>query len=204
MATKKPKVASDGTFGFDDWSDLVDPARVGAEIIARLPEAHERVGQIFKREATSAITTDKAYAANAPATVAIKGSDTPLQDRGRLIGGLGYEILSPEVVRLGVGGSPKTSKGKLVYQILHEGWEVHDPEKLARMRRALWAKIRAGKGMNKTKFKALSETLSSHPAKTSWKMPARPYLSHIFNDPVFLHRAFGVYRKMLADVFTEH
>lgn len=194
------KVEKDGTFGFDEWDDLVDPARVGAEILARLPQTHERVGVLFKKMATQAITVEKPFAPNAPATKIIKGSDVPLQDRGRLIGSLGYDVKGPQSVRLGVS-SPKDKKGRFIYEHVHEGWEVSDSEKLKKMRRAVFAKMQ--KKMGKARFKALQESLNGRPAVTTWKSPARPFLTYVFADPEFLRKAFGFYRKMLGDVFGE-
>jgi hypothetical protein len=194
------KVEKDGTFGFDRWDDLVDPARVGAELLTKLPEAHEQLGLLFVREATRAITVDKPFAPNAPATKIIKGSDVPLQDRGRLIGSLGYNVKGAKSVRLGVS-SPKDKRGRFIYEHVHEGWEVSDPETLAKMRRALFAKMR--KKMSKTKWRALQSTLKGQPAQTTWKSPGRPFLTHVFEDPVFLSRMNRIYDKMLWSIFEK-
>ena len=158
-------MASDGTFGFDELLSILDKKRFKAAAAVSFRKANNRIGLVFVRDARKLITVDKIYLPNSPATIALKGSSTPLIDTGDLVGAITYEVKSPFLVRLGVN-SPKLSSGRYLYEVLHNG-----------------ATIRRGGSV--------------------WIIPARPFLSTVWEDPDFTKEVARHYLTALAEALGE-
>jgi hypothetical protein len=145
------------------------------------PDAMHRMGRLFVARASDVILDDKPFEANAPLTVALKGSETPLVDHGDLVGSLTYDVISWKKLRMGVN-SRTLSNGRLLAEVLHEGATIRVTQ---RMRRAVMAKLREKLGDRR--FGHLADGFG--PAKSVWIIPPRPFLTKTFADDVFVDRS---------------
>lgn len=110
----------DGTFGFDELLPLLDAVKFQQRAQTAFTKAQNKIGLTFVARARKAIVVDKVYTPNAAATIALKGSSTPLVDTGDLIGSLTFEVPDPFKVVLGIN-SPMLSSGRFLYEVLHNG-----------------------------------------------------------------------------------
>lgn len=177
----RPKVQPDGTFGWEELERLVDPDRVRKAMAQHFGEAMERMGQLFVSTARDVILDEKPFASNAPLTVALKGSSTPLVDDGDLVGSLTYDVVSWKKLRMGVN-SRRLSSGRLLAEVLHEGATIRVTP---RIRAAVMAKLREKAGDKR--FRALAQGFGA--AKSVWVIPPRPFLTRTFADPDFVKRS---------------
>jgi len=131
----------------DDWRRLLedlDPKAFKARLARGLAIAGARVGRTFEREARRAIRAQQ-YAPNSPVTVILKGSSTPLVDRGDLFQGLTWAQPDPYTVQLGVMRRAVGDKGINVALILHEGATIN-VRKYPQVRAKVWAMTRDALG----------------------------------------------------------
>jgi hypothetical protein len=117
---RPPKVQPDGTFGWDQLQELVDPQRVRKQFEEYFKQALERMGAFFVTRARDIITDEKPFAPNALPTILKKGSDTPLIADGDLYASLTYDVRSWRKVRMGVN-SELLDSGRILAEVLHEG-----------------------------------------------------------------------------------
>mgnify|MGYP006908240361 FL=1 len=180
----------DGTFGFQDLLHLLDPDRFREALEKHLATAHARVGQEFVTRTVTTITRKKPFDPNAPLTVALKGSSTPLVDRGDLVSRITFEVVSAVRVRLGIA-SPKldAGKGRYLYEVLHNGATI--PVTPA-MRAAVMAKLQ--EKMGDEAFDRMADFFRNGPSRGFWVIPPRPFLKHTFERPDFWKAALGHYR----------
>lgn len=125
-----------------DWSDLLrslDPEVFEKRLARGLVVAHSRIGRDFQREARGRIRAG-VYTPNSPITIAIKGSSKPLVATGQLQQGIGFEVASPLLLRLGVLRSAVGDEVVNIGAVVHEGGVV-DLDKHPKVRAAMWAKV---------------------------------------------------------------
>lgn len=192
------KVEKDGTFGFEEFAHLTDPARIDAMFKKYLPKTHDYVGtNIFQPAAVKKITRERPFAPNAALTIAIKKSSTPLVDNGDLVGSIGHEVVDGGMtLRMGVS-SPKTKSGRYLYEILHNGATI---TVTPAVRAAVFAKLRNAVG--DSAFKAMRTNLKG-PGARVWHIPARPFLTDLFEDKAWLAEAIQPYKELVRLVMLE-
>lgn len=120
--------------------DTLDPAAFSTRLARGAAMAGERIGRQFQRDARNRIR-GKDYAPNSTVTVILKGSSTPLVDRGDLFQALTFEVVDPYTVRLGVMRRAVGDQGINVALILHEGATI-DTRKHPRVRAKVFAMLR--------------------------------------------------------------
>lgn len=189
-----------GSWGWDDLSDALRRGTI-RRAKAMAPQAHERVGLVFRRMTIQQITIDQPFAPNSPITVALKGSTTPLVGGGSaelgrslpgggsggdLVGSITYRVEGWKAVVLGVK-SPRLSRGsgRYLYEVLHNGatWVPTD-----RQRRAMFQKLkRTGRVLRRV----------SGAAKGTWTIPPRPFLRVVFEDPQFGDAVRDIYTQLV-------
>jgi hypothetical protein len=128
---------------FGDWNQLqnqLDPVKFAERLHRHVHRANSRIGYQFEARAVRAIRAKK-YAPNSPMTVILKGSSTPLFDRGDLSQQITYEQPSWGVVRVGVVRAKAGSKAVNIARILHEGATI-DVGANPKVRMKVWAMIR--------------------------------------------------------------
>jgi len=198
----------------DDWRrflDTMDPKAFKARMAKGSAMAGARVGQHFQREARKRIRGQD-YAPNSPVTVILKGSSTPLVDRGDLFQGLTYDQPDPYTVRLGVMRRAVGDKGINVALILHEGATV-DVRRHPQVRAKVFAMMRdslsaerlaalnpksrrsvkraAGvMGLAAPQRRAMFARMGRGGARggtgsSVWIIPARPFIARPIEDPAF-------------------
>jgi hypothetical protein len=126
-----------------EWAALIaamDGDNLKARLARALPRAAERVGRDFTKLARGRIRS-KDYAPNSPITVILKGSSTPLVDRGDLFQGITYHVVSPYELRLGVMRQRSGAQVVNVGLIVHEGATINVKQH-PQVRRKVWATIR--------------------------------------------------------------
>lgn len=196
-----------------EWAsflDTLDPKAFKTRLAKGSAIAGSRVGRWFEREARKRIRA-KDYAPNSPVTVILKGSSTPLVDRGDLFQGLTYDQPDPYTVRLGVMRRAVGDQGVNVAAILHEGATIN-VKRYPQVRRAVFAKLRdslsaerlaalnpkarkavkgaAGKlGMTAPQRRAMFARQGrggrGGTGADVWIIPARPFITRPLEDPAF-------------------
>lgn len=138
----------DGTFGFDRLHALLDGRQWIKRFDRHMKRAHAQVGEKFVQMAADAITAEKPYAANAPLTVALKRSSTPLVNHGDLVGSLTYQVRDLKTLRVGVNSRRVGRSRRFLAEILHNGATI---TVTPRMRQAFFAVMQSrredGKGL---------------------------------------------------------
>lgn len=188
---------------WDAWMLATDPRDLQRRFKRNFLRAQGRIGQDFVRMARQRIR-GKEYAANAPLTVALKGSDAPLANDGDLLGDLRYRVEGYDKVRVGVGPSPKKG-GREVYEIIHNGARVRVTRKMLIFMRARLASMEAAgayKGRTKqarrehqAAVEGASRVIGSvlTPKKRIasgggggyWIIPPRPYIDSVIDTEDF-------------------
>jgi len=206
-------VAQGGIKLSDEWRrylELMDPKAVKVRLAKGAARAGARVGQHFQREARARIRGQD-YAPNSPVTVALKGSSTPLVDRGDLYQGLTYDQPDPYTIRLGVMRRAVGDKGINVAAILHEGATI-DVRRHPQVRAKVWAMVRdrlsaerlaalnprsrravkraAGQlglaaPQRRAMFARMGRGRSSGSGRDVWIIPARPFIVRPIEAPSF-------------------
>lgn len=126
-----------------DWQRLIaamDGDTLKARLAKALPRAAERVGREFTKLARGRIRS-KDYAPNSPITVILKGSSTPLVDKGDLFQGITFQVASPYELRLGVLRQRSGAQVVNIGLIVHEGATINVKQHPA-VRRKVWAMVR--------------------------------------------------------------
>ena len=183
-----------------NWEKLADDMRhkFKDRLAEELETAHRQAGELFVRKARLNVARKAGrFAPNAPLTKALKGSDVPLVDRGSagLLGAITYNVVGPERVEFGAH-SPKTKKGRLVYEILHNGATLKVTPKALRY---LHAKLREransplGRGASEKRQHrgwiddALAGLRASRGGTAKrWIIPPRPFLAKVYDDPSWI------------------
>lgn len=104
-----------------DWEKMerkLDPKRFAVVMNRNIERALRRVGLAFRRIAVDMIRS-REYEANAPSTIAAKGSSTPLINYGDLWRSIGYQIASSRT--LIVGANKHSEDGHNIAGYLHYG-----------------------------------------------------------------------------------
>jgi len=191
------KVQPDGTFGWEELERLVDPQRVRKAFAKFFPDALDRMGQLFVTRGRDIILDEKPFADNAALTVALKGSATPLVEHGDLVESLTYHLIGWKKLRMGVN-SRELSSGRVLAEVLHEGATLRVTNK---MRAAVMAKL--SEKVGKTRFRQLSKNFG--PAKSTWVIPPRPFLTTTFADKEFTEKSANWMLEALdASLTLEH
>lgn len=134
--------------------------------------ANRRIGRQFQATARRRIRQGK-YAANSPLTIALKGSSRPLVNGGQLFQGLSYDVPDYTMVRVGVF---RRGSGQEVVDIGHAVHEGYSFEPTDAQRAAVFAQLAEEE----------RDSLSlGEPAKTTWTVPPRPYITDVLEDQGF-------------------
>jgi hypothetical protein len=189
--------------------DTLDPGTFAARLAKGTSIAGERIGRQFQRNARSRIR-GKAYGENSPVTVILKGSSTPLVDKGDLFQAVTFEVIDPYNVRLGVMRRAVGDQAINVALILHEGATI-DTRKHPKVRAKVFAMLRDRMGAERlaalnprsrasvrkaAAVLGLSQKRAMHarqgrgtaPGGTGspiWIIPARPFIATPIQDPEF-------------------
>ena len=118
----------------------MDGDTLKARLAKALPRAAERVGREFTKLARGKIRAQD-YAKNSPITVILKGSSTPLVDKGDLFQGITYQVVDPYTLRLGVLRQRSGTQVVNVGLIVHEGATINVKQH-PNVRRKVWAMVR--------------------------------------------------------------
>lgn len=152
-----------------EWQALIDAMdgdHLKARLARALPRAAERTGREFVKLARAGIRS-KDYAPNSPITVILKGSSTPLVNRGDLFQGITYQVATPYELRLGVIRQRSGAQVVNVGIIVHEGATINVRQH-PQVRRRVWAMVRerlgpdrmaALNGRQRTSVRAAAKTL---------------------------------------------
>ena len=148
------------------WLRLLTSARFKSKLMteirrAMVANAEAVRGAIIKR------IDSKAFAPNAPFTVALKGSSTPLVDKGDLRRSIRSKIISWKEAFVGV---LRSGGGANVAELLHEGGAIKVTPKM----RAWFAWKASELGM-----KPLA------PSTTTIKISGRPFIRVVIENPIF-------------------
>ena len=126
-----------------DWDTLLGVLRhddLQKRLMRQLRVANTRIGREFVARAKRLIRA-RAYEPNSPITAILKGSATPLVDRGDLMQSITYDARDPERLIVGVIRAKSGSEQVDIATTLHEGATI-DVRANPRVRRAVWAKVR--------------------------------------------------------------
>jgi hypothetical protein len=190
------------TKNWREWLKTTDPRDVQRRFEFYFKRANAKIGQEFVRAAKNSIRA-RDYAANAPLTVALKGSGLPLADNGDLLASLTYKVESHARVWIGIGPSPKAgASGRQIYEVLHNGARIKvTGEMLQAMRIRLAEMESAGKFKGREKqakqqhasaIAGARRALGSHDKARPkvrgggyWIIPPRPYIMQTLGAPIF-------------------
>lgn len=169
-----------------EWRKLrsaLDPARVRSAMHREIEKANHKIGLAGRAFVVKSIKAQE-YAPNSPLTIAMKGSSTPLFERGDLIQGITHDVPSWDRVRVGILRT-RTNGAELVNvaRILHEG-AVIDVRKNPRVRAAVMAQLakRLGEKRRGASKKATVDAAAqlaiggTRPGGHLWIIPGRPFL----------------------------
>lgn len=207
----------DGTFGWDEWIDKINPDTLGYKLKKAVELAFKRIGRVFEDEAVERIRS-KEYDPNSELTYALKGSRTPLIDRGALARAITSKVVAAATgtsLYMGVN-SPKTKGGRLLYWVLHDGGAINvTPQML----RAVLAKLqkmkvkgggkdpdekKANRAAHKAQLHQLRKGLGSMSgAKAVWVIPPRPFLRSAWESPVFIAAVEHHLEAAISSVFAK-
>ncbi len=181
--------------GWEEWMGATDPREAKARVKFYFTRAHRRIGLAFVALARQKILA-KDYEPNRPLTLALKGSSTPLVDKGDLLGDITFEVKGHRQVIVGIGRSPKAGRRQL-YQLLHDGGSFKITGKQAR---ALIAKLddlmEAGKFKGRSKraqrdHKAWAESARKGFQRLAsagggkWRIKRRPFITRPLESAEF-------------------
>ena len=179
MATKFQK-----TGGWDSLEQALDDAKFRKKLAQHVRRANKINGLVVQRKIRQDIKAKK-YAPNAPLTIALKGSKTPLVDSGGL-----FQAITMEVVGDAVFVGVKRTNG--LYDValaLHEGVTIPVTEPMRRLFWTLW-KASVGSIDPATLTGRAKELWEQMPG--GWKpiskdtkaivIPERPFIRQAFAD----------------------
>lgn len=201
-----------------DWkkmSSALDPKRFQANLESNLGRATAFNGMMVASEIRKRIKSRK-YAKNAPLTVLIKKSSTPLVDDGDLFGAVTSKTLDKYSVFVGILRSAVSSDGHSLTnlaELLHNGGTVQVTESMRGMFILLY-EVGQGKreastleGRTAELAKALGSRIKQiRPLKPTTKyinIPPRPFLTSVLNDPVVLKRCKRNWEKAARAAFKD-
>lgn len=197
---------------------VLDAPRFKARLERNLVTAGNRIGRQFQREARSLIRA-KAYAPNSPVTVILKGSSTPLVDRGDLFQQITFAVPDPYNVQLGIMRRAVGDRQINVAAVLHEGQTIKVTPKI---RAAVFAKVRDGlsasrlaalnprsrsavrgaaAAMGLAQRRAMHARRAMGTPKLSgrgaevWIVPGRPFIARPASDPAWQRFAVDQYAQ---------
>ena len=170
------------TFGdWDAFDRMLDGNAFGKRLKVELRSAYKRLGQYARALIRRRITVAQRYKENSLVTELLKGGTTPVRDKGRMYGSIEFEVRDGpngevELVVF-VKNSPKTSSGRTIAEIIHDGAVIRVTPKM----RAFLFALLARKGV-------LDQLPPTGPAKQYWVIPARPFIREPMSSPVYLKR----------------
>lgn len=181
-----------------DWKKMaaaMDPKRFKANLDNVMGNATKLNGMMVAGEVRKRIKAKK-YAKNAPLTVLIKKSSTPLVNDGDLFGAITSQNIDKYTVFIGILRSATTSDGyplTNLAELLHNGGHITVTEHMRNMF-ILLAEVGQGKREASSlegRAAELARALGSRirqikPLKSSTKyitIPPRPFLLSVLNDP---------------------
>lgn len=201
-----------------DWKRMaaaLDPKRFEANLQANIHKATKFNGMMVRAEVRRRIKGRK-YEANAPLTVLVKRSSTPLVDDGDLFGAVTSKDIDAYSVFVGILRSATSKDGRSLTNIaefLHSGGNIPVTEAMRGMF-ILLSEVGQGKrevasleGRAAEMAKALKGRIKNiHPLKQSTKfivVPPRPFLTSVLEDPIVLKRCEKNWRKAAMAAFKD-
>lgn len=201
-----------------DWAKMaaaLDPKRFQANLDANLGKATKFNGMMVAGEVRKRIKSRK-YAKNAPLTVLIKKSSTPLVNDGDLFQAITFQAVDKYTVFVGVLRSAVSSDGQSLTNLaefLHEGGNIAVTETMRNMFQLL-AEVGAGtrevstlEGRTAELAKALGSRIKQiKPLKPTTKhivVPPRPFLKDVLNDPVVLKKCQRNWERAAQAAFKD-
>lgn len=186
-----------------NWKQMaaaLDPKRFQANLDANMGKATRFNGMMVAGMIRKRIR-GRRYTSNAPLTVLIKKSSTPLVDDGDLFGAVTSKNIDAYSVFVGVLRSAIGPDGQSLVNIaefLHKGGSIPVTDAMRAMFIMLW-EVGQGKRERSTlegRAAELAKQLKGRikqikPLKASTKfivVPPRPFLSDVLNDPLVLKR----------------
>ncbi len=188
MASQSLKIVIKG-----DWEKAIrglDGRLFKADLIRAITIANERIGRDAVARMRRAIRA-RHYLDNSPITVAIKGSSTPLVDRGDLFQALTYQVTQGGMgVTFGVRRGAKLASGAdavSVAMVLHEGATIRPTPA---QRAALWAKVGAALSGRQSKVRRQAAAIiggrsGGGGGSVVWVIPPRAFIAGPLSEPAF-------------------
>lgn len=184
------------TFGdWDSFDRMLDADRFAKLMKAELKAAYRRLGIYARALIRRRITAAQRYKENSLVTELLKGGTTPVLAKRKLYESIEFEVRDTaegavELV-VYVKGSPKTSSGRTIAEIVHDGAVIRVTPA---MRAALFARL-ARKGV-------LGQLPPTGPAKEYWVIPPRPFIRDPMSSPVYRKRVESEIKAATERVFA--